>query len=82
MESGGSPRLDSRPGLRPAGVTFFRGNDFARNVTKATDSLIRSPGSHVAAYAYSRKRYLTNVHTAEKPSRQVIFLPSEKLRPE
>ena len=60
----------------------FRGNDFARNVTKATDFLIRSPGSHVAAYSYSRKRYLINVHIAEKPSRQVIFLPSEKLRPE
>ena len=31
---------------------------------------------------YSVNRYLIKVHTAEKPSRQVIFLPSEKLRPE
>ena len=53
------------------------------NLTKANDSLIRSLESQVAVKAhYSVKRYLTSVHTAEKPSRHVIFLPSEKLRPE
>ena len=56
--------------------TSFMQEDLA----KATDSLIHSFDSPLRYY--SMKRYLISVHTAEKPSRQVIFLPSEKLRPE